>query len=111
VVAVEWAAVVGLLAFYAVGAYWVARYLSCADGDTVYASGYSDAAWAGVERGASQLAVKARLGEPLGRWEGPDGEWWSYSRHGTTSDNYLERKLRFDGENRVTEKHQACYID
>lgn len=111
VVALEWTVVACLLGICGMGVYWAGRYLTCADAETVYASGYSDAAWAGIKPGDTQATVRERLGEPLQRWEQAEEELWSYSRHGVTSDDYRERKVRFDMAGRTVEKHEECYLD
>jgi hypothetical protein len=111
VVALEWAAAFALSAVCGVGVYWGLQYVNCADADTLYSQGYSDSAWLSVKPGDMEATVRHRLGEPLQRWAEPGGQLWSYSSHGTTSDDYLERKLRFDLLGRVVEKHEECYLD
>jgi hypothetical protein len=111
IVAIEWTVALGLTAVCLVGVYWGARYMSCADASTVYSSGYSEVGWSAVTRGDTQAAVRTRLGEPLQRWDEPSGQLWSYSGHGASSDDYLERKLLFDMQGRVVEKHEECYLD
>ena len=112
-VAAEWAVTL-VLASVILGAFvWVTASFAfaCVPDRTVYAGGYSEAAWAHVAVDETQASVVARLGEPLERYRSSDGEWWSYSRQGTGTENYRERKLRFAVHGRVAEKHEACYLD
>ena len=118
VVALEWASVPALLAVLLMPVWHTPTRLAslemfCVGQDmTVYAAGYSNMAWDAVLIGDSQHSVLSVLGEPLDRWSHADDEWWwSYSRQSGSSDNYLERKLRFSLQGRVLEKHQACYVD
>jgi hypothetical protein len=113
VVAAEWAVTLVLGAVILAAFVWVATSfaLACSPDTTVYAGGYSDAAWASVAVDDTHTAVVARLGEPLERWRRSNDEWWSYSRQGTGTENYRERKLRFAIHGRVAEKIEACYVD
>jgi hypothetical protein len=78
---------------------------------TRYAAGYSESAWDNLSKGQPQAAVLASLGPPLERWSHSDDEWWSYSTQRTGTENYRERKVRFDLQGRIIETHEACYID
>ncbi len=63
--------------------------------DTVWASGFSEAAFARVRVEDTREQVRARLGEPLKTWPFPGGEVWSYT--GTLrQDDYWVRQVHFD---------------
>lgn len=111
VVALEWTVALSAAAAFVWLIIQAALIFTCTPDRTVYSSGYSDEAWNAVRPGDTQPNVKARLGEPLQRWSHLDDEWWSYSRQATGTDDYRERKVRFDRLGRVLEKHEACYID
>ncbi len=87
------------------------REFTCSPDTTVYAPGYSEVGWRSVAAGDTLASVRARLGEPIYKWSHPDDEWWSYSVHGSQTDDYRERKVRFSLQGRVLEKHEECYID
>jgi hypothetical protein len=82
--------------------------------DTVYAEGYSDAAFRRVTKGMTQVEVEEMLGPPHSRWaiersgDGPDaGASWSHSPGDT---HHRCRAIVFrDGH--VLEKHAEFYVD
>jgi outer membrane protein assembly factor BamE (lipoprotein component of BamABCDE complex) len=111
IVALEWTVVVSGVTVLLWAAVQVALVFSCVPDQTEYAAGYSEDAWSAIGRGDTQERVRALVGTPLERWSHPDDEWWSYSRQRTSTDNYRQRKLRFDHQGRVVEKHETCYID
>jgi hypothetical protein len=82
--------------------------------DTVYAAGYSDAAFRSVAAGMSEAEVEQVLGAPYSRWTiersgaGPDaGARWSHSPGDT---RYRCRIILFRG-GYVVEKHAEFYVD
>ena len=82
--------------------------------DTVYAPGYSDAAFRRITVGMTIAEVHRRLGPPLRTWAlspssdpGEIGERWSYSPGDT---NYRCRVLLFRS-GRVFRKHAEFYVD
>jgi hypothetical protein len=113
VVAAEWAVAVtlGTVILVAIGYSAAVLAFACTPDTTVYASGYSEPGWTAVRVGDTQGKVRGHLGEPLDRWRGSSGEWWSYSQQTTGTENYRERKLLFAIHGEVAEKHEACYID
>ena len=111
VVTVEWAVALAGIAFVGWALFEVGMMFSCARADTVYSKGYSDQSWALTREGDTKAVVLGRLGEPLDRWPSENDEVWAFSRHGSRSDDYLERKVHFTTEGRVFDKHEECYID
>jgi hypothetical protein len=82
--------------------------------DTVYAPGYSDAAFRGIRRGMSVEEVHKLLGPPLSRWDvswtddgGNFSERWSHSPGDT---NFRNRVVRFRAGH-VDWKHAEFYVD
>jgi hypothetical protein len=82
------------------------------DADTVYASGYSEAAFETVRPGMTTTEVEKRLGPPLGVSKNRDGgESWFYSRHGARSDDFENRVVLFGPNRLVEDTHACCYGD
>lgn len=103
----SWAAKKAITPF----AFVVAAVVPCG-GDTVYASGYSEAAFGAVGPGMTTIEVQKRLGAPLGVSKHLDGgESWIYSRHGTRSDDFENRVVLFGPNRLVKETHACCYWD
>src|SRR5687768_6270997 len=113
VVAAEWTVALTLAAVILAALVHVAASFAfaCDPDTTVYARGYSEAAWAAVRVGDTQAAILTSLGEPVERWRRSNGEWWSYSSQWTGTENYRERKLRWAIHGEVAEKWEACYLD
>jgi hypothetical protein len=111
IVALEWTLVICASAVCLWVIVQLALIFSCTPDRTVYASGYSEKSWNAVRVGDSQADVRAQLGEPLDLWSTTGGEWWSYSRQRTGTDDYRERKIRFSSQGHVREKEESCWID
>ncbi len=95
----------------AFGALYVATSDITATEDTLWAPGFSEAAFAQVREGDTREQVRARLGEPLRTWMGDGVEAWSYT---TTllKDDYWVRQVRFDVRTgRVVKVVAELYVD
>jgi hypothetical protein len=82
--------------------------------DTLYAAGYSDAAFRRVTTGMSEAQVEEVLGAPESRWAidrsgaGPDaGARWSYS----PGDTHYRCRVILYRRGHVVTKHAEFYVD
>lgn len=81
--------------------------------DTVYSSGFSQRQFNRVQEGMSPEALLALLGEPLDRrLISAQQEYWYYSRHGTSSQNYWNFIVIVDPTaRRVSGRFKEFYTD
>ena len=107
----EWSVALSAVGILALALGYVLSSADCDSGMTIYTTHYSEAAWKDVNVGDTRAAVQAALGGPLQQWPTADGQLWSYSRQAASTENYIERKLRFNSAGIVVEKHDECYID
>lgn len=78
--------------------------------DTVYAAGYSDAAFRKVSEGMTEREVAELLGEPLEMYSvEPDLVGWRYARSADDSSYHVRAILFRDG--RVVEVFCEFYVD
>lgn len=90
---------------------WLTTFLAASE-DTVYAAGYSDAAFKRVRVGMSETDVAELLGEPLEFYavEGtPDLVGWRYSRSARDASYHVRAVLFRD--RRVVEIFCEFYLD
>lgn len=74
--------------------------------DTIYAKGYSEGSFRGLETGQTSKDVAAAVGEPLERRlaAGDALEYWYYSKHGRRYESYWNKILIFDASTHLLVK-------
>ena len=77
--------------------------------DTVYAPGYSDAAFRKVTVGMSQAEVLALLGPPLNEWESCDNMAMGWSK--SLEDSHYRKRTVFFQNGVVTKRLSEFYVD